>query len=54
MATILIISKRAIVADRMHVVQPSKDELIQRIEDGYQFLSYSIDAVMLLRASDCI
>lgn len=53
MATILNKSKRARVTAGMHVVQPSKDELIQRIEDGYQFLAYSIDAVMLVRGSDC-
>jgi 2-dehydro-3-deoxyglucarate aldolase len=31
----------------VHVVQPSKSELGQRIREGYRFLAYSIDAVML-------
>ena len=31
----------------MHVVKPSKEELNQRIAEGYRFIAYSIDAVML-------
>lgn len=31
----------------IHVVQPSPEELRQRIDEGYQFLAYSVDAVML-------
>ena len=31
----------------LHVVAPEPDQLQQRIEEGYQFLAYSIDAVML-------
>jgi 2-dehydro-3-deoxyglucarate aldolase len=31
----------------VHVVQPSASELSQRIFEGYRFLAYSIDAVML-------
>jgi 2-dehydro-3-deoxyglucarate aldolase len=31
----------------VHVVQPSKSELEQRISEGYRFLAYSIDGVML-------
>lgn len=40
-------------ADRMnipcgvHVVDPSPEQLKQRIKEGYRFLAYSIDAVML-------
>lgn len=31
----------------IHVVQPSSEELARRIDEGYRFLAYSIDAVML-------
>lgn len=31
----------------VHVVAPSPQQLEQRIEEGYRFLAYSIDAVML-------
>lgn len=51
--TILNKSKRAGVVAGIHVVQTCKEELNQRIEEGYQFLAYSIDTVMLIRASDC-
>lgn len=51
MLTILDKSRRAKVAAGVHVVEPSKEELDQRIEEGYHFLAYSIDTVMLIRAS---
>lgn len=35
----------------VHVVQPSQPQLQQRITEGYRFLAYSIDAVMLRSAS---
>jgi 2-dehydro-3-deoxyglucarate aldolase len=35
------------IASGIHVVEPSKAELIQRIEEGYQFVAYSIDSVFL-------
>ena len=35
----------------MHVVAPSAEQLQQRIEEGYRFLAYSIDAVFLLHSS---
>ena len=31
----------------VHVVQPSSKELKQRLDEGYRFLAYSVDAVML-------
>ncbi len=36
----------------IHVVAPSLEELWQRIDDGYRFLAYSIDAVMLAQAAE--
>ncbi|OPH11094.1 HpcH/HpaI aldolase family protein [Cylindrospermopsis raciborskii] len=47
MIQILEKAKQRKVAAGIHVVQPSKQELSQRIAEGYQFLAYSIDAVML-------
>jgi len=35
----------------VHVVDPSPKQLNQRLNDGYQFLAYSIDAVMLSSVS---
>jgi 2-dehydro-3-deoxyglucarate aldolase len=35
----------------VHVVAPSMVELKGRVADGYQFLAYSIDAVMLISAA---
>lgn len=36
----------------IHVVAPSKEELGQRLADGYRFLAYSLDAVMLRDAAE--
>lgn len=35
----------------VHVVEPSREQLQQRIEEGYRFLAYSMDAVMLTHAA---
>lgn len=35
------------IASGVHVVQPTREELKQRIDEGYRFLAYSVDAVML-------
>jgi 2-dehydro-3-deoxyglucarate aldolase len=37
----------------VHVVQPSASEFSQRICEGYRFLAYSIDAVMLRTGAEC-
>jgi 2-dehydro-3-deoxyglucarate aldolase len=31
----------------IHIVAPSREQLTQRLEEGYRFLAFSIDAVML-------
>jgi 2-dehydro-3-deoxyglucarate aldolase len=36
----------------IHVVAPSFDELQQRLGEGYRFLAYSIDAVMLTQVAE--
>ena len=43
---------RTLAADKsipagVHVVAPSPEQLRQRLDEGYRFLAYSIDAVML-------
>jgi len=35
----------------IHVVQPDPQELLQRIEEGYKFIAYSIDSVFLNKSS---
>jgi 2-dehydro-3-deoxyglucarate aldolase len=35
----------------LHVVAPSREELRQRIAEGYRFIAYSIDAAMLIHAA---
>lgn len=35
----------------IHIVQPSKIELLQKINDGYRFIAYSIDSVFLNNTS---
>lgn len=47
------LAKGAGVPAGVHVVQPAESELRQRISEGYRFLAYSIDAVMLRIGSDC-
>lgn len=42
----ILTEKHAIPAG-IHVVVPSREQLQQRIDEGYTFLAYSIDAVML-------
>lgn len=44
---IVSLTKQSKVACGLHVVAPKKEELQQRIEEGYQFLAYSVDAVFL-------
>jgi len=40
-------SDEAKIASGIHVVAPSEDELKQKINSGYRFIAYSIDAVFL-------
>ena len=39
------------IAPGIHIVNPSQKELNLKINYGYRFLAYSIDAVMLLKAT---
>jgi len=47
MNKILTCAKNANIAAGIHVVEPSPSELYARVKDGYLFLAYSIDTVML-------
>ena len=49
---ILIRSKKANIAAGLHVVNPSENDLNISIKEGYRFLAYSIDAVMLRNGSN--
>jgi 2-dehydro-3-deoxyglucarate aldolase len=40
-------ARAASISAGFHVVEPSHDEVNDRISEGYRFLAYSIDAVML-------
>jgi 2-dehydro-3-deoxyglucarate aldolase len=47
MSTIKNKADSANIACGIHVVEPSIDELLQKIKAGYRFIAYSIDAVFL-------
>ncbi len=51
MQQILKLAKEYGIPAGIHVVQPSQKELLQRIDEGYTFIAYSIDAVILNRYS---
>jgi len=51
METILSMCQTASISCGIHVVQPCEAELHQRIEDGYRFIAYCIDAVFLSQAA---
>ena len=49
---ILSHAKEKKIAAGIHVVSPSLTELKSRVDDGYRFLAYSIDSVMLQKETD--
>jgi 2-dehydro-3-deoxyglucarate aldolase len=50
MAKILKLTLASKVSCGIHVVAPSIEQLNQRVSEGYRFVAYSIDAVMLTQA----
>ena len=40
------------IACGIHVVNPEHDDLKQRIDEGYQFIAYSVDSVFLSKGSE--
>jgi 2-dehydro-3-deoxyglucarate aldolase len=51
LARIRAYAEAARVPCGVHVVAPSREELRERINEGYRFLAYSIDAAMLIDAA---
>lgn len=51
MEAILSRAKARNVPLGIHVVEPSREQLNRRIGEGYRFLAYSIDSVMLSRSA---
>lgn len=47
---ILRACQKAGVVAGIHVVQPNPEELIQRVQEGYRLLAYSLDITMLLNS----
>jgi len=37
----------------IHIVQPDRDLLLRKINEGYLFIAYGIDAVFLYNAAEC-
>ena len=50
--TILSHAKEKNIAAGIHVVNPSSSELKSRVNEGYRFLAYSIDSVMLRKETE--
>ena len=54
-STMELILKKAMkknISAGIHIIQPNKDELQFRINQGFNFLPYSIDSVMLRNLSN--
>jgi len=47
MQTIKSKSDKAKIPCGIHIVDPDKDELLKKINDGYRFIPYSLDSVVL-------
>lgn len=45
-------AKRKKIPFGIHIIEPSKKELDLRIKEGFKFIAYSIDSVMLRHAAD--
>src|SRR5690606_4565098 len=45
---ILAACKRHRIAPGIHVVQPVVEDLLQRVDEGYRLLAYSLDITMLM------
>jgi 2-dehydro-3-deoxyglucarate aldolase len=53
MQRILELAEAANVPCGVHVVDPSFNELRLRVDEGYRFIPYSIDAVFLTHSANC-
>lgn len=52
MTRIRMLADNAGIPAGVHVVQPSREMLAQRMREGYRFIAYSIDAVFLVTAAE--
>lgn len=52
MEKVLVGCKKMNKPPGLHIVNPDEAELTQRIEEGYRFIAYSIDAVFLRKHAD--
>ena len=53
LAEIVKVSSAHGVPVGMHIVQPNREELKSKILEGYQFLAYSMDSVILRVFGQC-
>jgi len=51
MQRIQTLSQKRRIASGIHVVAPSREQLKARLDEGFRFIAYSIDSVMLVHAS---
>lgn len=50
MSKIKVASDHFVIPCGVHVVAPSKDEISEKLDEGYRFLAYSIDSVFMNEA----
>lgn len=53
MKQVMIKCKKYSIPSGIHVVSPSTDELKMRIEEGHQFIAYSLDSVFFRESTIC-
>jgi len=53
MSKIKLLCKSANIASGIHVVAPSPIQLLDRVNEGYQFIAYSLDSVFLEKSAIC-
>lgn len=46
-------AKKATIPMGLHIVQPEPKDLVLKIQEGYKFIAYGIDAVFLYGAAEC-
>jgi 2-dehydro-3-deoxyglucarate aldolase len=49
--SIRVLSKKYSVASGIHIVEPKPEAISKRVEEGFQFIAYSVDSVFLTKSS---
>lgn len=49
--SIRMLSKKFSVASGIHIVEPSPETIYTRVDEGFQFIAYSVDSVFLSKSS---